>query len=214
MPAGNLYPEVLSPAQRKLLKRLGPMASSRRFYLAGGTAVALRFGHRRSLDFDWFTRDPLPDPLGLAQHLRDQDVKFFTRHVEQGTLHGTITGIRVGFLEYRYPLLRPLNAWDKYGCMIASADDLACMKLAAIAQRGLRKDFLDLYALGKAHRPLSEMIELYRQKYGVADIGHVLQGLAYFDDADKDRMPVMLWDVDWPTVKKMIRAWVKDIANR
>jgi hypothetical protein len=210
----DLHEKILSPAQRRLLKRLSAASEARRFYLAGGTAVALRFGHRRSLDFDWFTDEPLPDPLSLAQDLRDERLKFRTHRTDRGALHGAIGGIRVGFLEYRYPLLRPVEWWPEYGCSLASADDLSCMKLAAIVQRGLRKDFLDIYALGKEHRPLSEMIELYRRKYGMADIGHVLQGLAYFDDADKDRMPAMLWKVDWRTVKATIRAWLKELVRR
>jgi len=49
---------VLTAAQQRLLKGLGPAAEELGFYLAGGTAVALRLGHRRSEDFDWFSADP------------------------------------------------------------------------------------------------------------------------------------------------------------
>lgn len=49
----------------------------------------------------------------------------------------------------------------------------------------------------------------HRRKFSVADPGHLLFALAYFDDAEKDPMPPMLWPVGWPEIKKAIRAWVR-----
>jgi hypothetical protein len=62
------HPEVLSRNQKRVLAELGPFLTGSGFYLAGGTAVALHLGHRRSVDLDWFTAERLPDPLSLAQH--------------------------------------------------------------------------------------------------------------------------------------------------
>ncbi len=62
----RFHVEVLAPAQRRVLGRLGPVLTARGYYLAGGTALALHLGHRRSVDLDWFTPEPLGDPLGLA----------------------------------------------------------------------------------------------------------------------------------------------------
>jgi hypothetical protein len=182
-------------------------------YLGGGTAVALHLGHRRSLDFDWFTGEHITDPLSFAQELRDAGLALRTAHIARGTLHGTISGTPVSFLEYRYALLQPALVWDEYSCPLASLDDLACMKLAAITQRGAKKDFVDLYALGLKHRPLPEMLQLYQQKYAITDIAHVLYGLAYFDEANQERMPIVLWDMDWRTIKKHIRAWIKELVG-
>jgi len=47
----------------------------------------------------------------------------------------------------------------------------------------------------------------------VAEVGHVLYGLSYFDEADAERMPSMLWDLDWRTVKRAIRGWVEEISR-
>ena len=91
-------------------------------------------------------------------------------------------------------------------------DDLACMKLSAIAQRGARKDFLDIYALCTVHRPLPELLPLYQKKFNVEDISPVLYGLVYFDNAEEQRMPVMLWDVRWSRVKSALRDWVREIS--
>lgn len=186
--------------------------TKRGFYLAGGTALAIYLGHRVSIDLDWFTPEKLEEPLRLAQELRDDGIPFVTSHVERGTLYGTVAGVKVSFLEYRYPLLKPLVAWPDYNCTLAAIDDIACMKLSAIAQRGARKDFLDIYGLG-LHRDLRELLRLYQEKYGVADIGHILYGLAYFDEADRERMPKMRWKVAWKTVKQAIRVWIRHITD-
>ena len=209
----SFHPEVLSAAQKRILGDLSPVLVVRGLYLGGGTALAIHLGHRRSVDLDWFTPQRIPDPMQLAQNIRDAGVHFLTGSVERGTLHGTVSGVRVSLLEYRYPSLEPLVAWHELGCSIASLADLACMKLAAVAGRGSKKDFVDVYALGVKFARLQNMLELYRQKYSVDDIGHVLYSLAYFDDADLERMPQMLSDTDWNTVKTTIRQWLKDIAG-
>jgi nucleotidyltransferase AbiEii toxin of type IV toxin-antitoxin system len=200
--------EVLAPAQRKALKQVASLATRRGFYLGGGTALALYLGHRRSIDFDWFIQEPLGDPMLLAQYIRSQGMDFTTSKVEAGILHGLLSGVRFSFLEYPYPLLNPSVELKDFACSVASLDDLACMKLSALAQRGSKKDFVDIYALALKHRPLPDILGLYKRKYGVEDMSHVLYGLAYFDDADKERMPRMLWKTDWKTIKTAIRNWL------
>lgn len=212
-PPVSLHPEILSRAQRKVLTELGPTAQRTEFYLAGGTAIALHLGHRRSVDFDWFCDAGLGDPLRLAQSIRDAGQEFETGSVSTGTLHGMINRVPVSFLEYRYPLLAPAFEWAEMGCAVASLDDLACMKLSAISQRGAKKDFIDVYALCREHCSLSAMFDLYRRKYGIADRGHLLYSLAYFDDAELEPMPSMLWKVNWKTVKSSIRGWVRDLTS-
>ncbi len=138
---------------------------------------------------------------------------FVTTQTGPGTLHGATLGVRATFLEFHYPLLRPLTHWKEMECSVASLDDLACMKLSAIAQRGQRKDFCDIYVLGTKHRPLQELLGLYQRKFKVKDIGPVLYGLSYFDDADNEPMPRMLMDVQWRTIKKTIQDWVKELSR-
>ena len=210
----SFHAEALSATQSDVLRQLGPVMTERRFYLGGGTAVAIHLGHRRSLDLDWFSSERLADPLRLAQELRDEGILFTTSQVERGTLHGSVASVRVSFLEYRYESLAPFVFWPEMGCNLASLDDLAAMKLAAIAQRGAKKDFLDIYALGLRHVPLADMLRLYRRKYSVQDIGHILYGLAYFADADKERSPKLLWEDDWRNVKRTIQGWVRDFGSR
>ena len=213
-PAVNFHPQVLKALQYKVLRQLGSVMTAQQFYLGGGTAVAIHLGHRRSVDFDWFTSTPIADPLRLAQDIRDQGIAFITSAIERGTLHGSIAGVRVSFLEYRYPLLQPLVVWPLFVCMLASPADLACMKLSALAQRGAKKDFIDIYALGITSGSLADMLGWYQHKYGVTDFAHVLYSLAYFDDADRERMPRMLWQSNWRTIKKTIIQWLETLDTR
>lgn len=209
------HTEVLTDTQGGVLRQLGPLAAEEGYYLAGGTAVGLYLGHRRSVDLDWFSSAGLPDPLALAARLAHRGVSFRTGQVAPGTLHGAVEGVRVSFLEYRYPLIEPPVAWVEAGCDLASLDDLACMKLAALAQRGSRKDFLDVYALCVAHRPLPELLARYREKYRIGDVAHVLYALSYFDDAEREPDPLttMLWSVAWQEIKASIQGWVVEAAG-
>lgn len=205
--------EGLTKKQIEVMHRIGPPMRERGFYLAGGTALAVYYGHRRSVDLDWFLPVPLGDALVLANGIRDSGQPFVTAQTAPGALNGTIHGLRVTFLEYRYPLLQPLVKWREQGILLASLDDLACMKLSAIAQRGLRKDFCDIYFLGTKHHPLQDLLALYQRKFNLKDISPVLYGLSYFDDAEQEPMPRMLLGVSWKTIKKTIQGWIRELGK-
>ena len=209
----KLHADILTAVQKKALRRLGPFALREGYYLGGGTAVALQLGHRRSVDFDWFTSALLADPLRLAASLGQEKIPFVTGQIERGTLYGSLYRVRISFFDYAYPLLKPVFSWKEYNCPLASLADLACMKLAAIAQRGSKKDFIDIYALGQETFSLTHMLAFYQRKYDVQDIGHILYGLSYFDQAEKERMPRMIWNVEWKEIRKTVQSWVKTCAR-
>jgi hypothetical protein len=205
----SFHPEILKARQRDVLQNLGPAANRHGFYLGGGTAIALHLGHRRSVDFDWFRQPLIEEPLELARELQEERIPFVTGWTRQSTLYGTVRGVRVSFFRFRYSLLGPLVPWPKAGCQLASLEDLACMKLSAISQRGSRKDFVDLFALGRHGFSLQQMLGWYREKFEVDDVAHLLYALVYFDDADKEPSPSMIWKVDWREVKATLREWVR-----
>jgi hypothetical protein len=204
--------EGLPKKQIKVLKALGPHMAPKGFYLAGGTALAIHYGHRMSVDLDWFSPEPFEDGMLLAQALRNSGLNLEIEQVSPGTLHGSIQDVRVTFLQYQYPMLKSVQHWKDMDCDLAPLEDLACMKLSAIAQRGARKDFCDLYALGKTSFSLQQMLGFYQKKFDIRDIGSVLYGLVYFDDAESERMPRMLWKVNWRDIKKTILEWVKGVS--
>lgn len=205
--------EGLTGKQIEVIHQIGPSMQQRGFYLAGGTALSIYYGHRLSVDLDWFLPEPMGDALVLAEWIRGAGPNFITEQTGPGTLHGTIQSVRVTFIEYRYPLLQPFTKWEKLGISLVDLDDLACMKLSAIAQRGLRKDFCDIYFLGMKHRPLQDLLRLYRRKFKIKDITPVLYGLSYFDDAEGEPMPHLLLKVQWKTIKKTIQNWVRELGK-
>lgn len=199
----------LPDAQQKLLHLLAPKMHELGYYLAGGTALAIHFNHRLSVDLDWFTEQEIGDVMQLASTLKST-LELTVTSVAPGTLHAEAENVRLSFLEFRYPLLNPVTTSNAFECPIASLDDIACMKLSAIAQRGAKKDFVDLYTLIERHRPLPALLDLYRQKFRVEDIAPVLYGLVYFDDADNEPMPP-LWQTEWKVIAQSFRKWVKKI---
>jgi hypothetical protein len=164
-----MHAEVLPPLQQSCLDRLGPAADRLGFYLAGGTAVALHLGHRRSVDFDWFTPAFPVAAVELADEFRREGVVLQPSSIADRTLH-------------------------------------------AVAQRGTKKDFIDVHALG-ARFGLGEMLGFYRRKFAIADVGRILAGLTYFDDAESDPMPSMLVPASWDIVKAELRDRVRRFAS-
>lgn len=209
----KFHDEILSAAQRQVLPKLGPFATQQGFYLAGGTAVALYLGHRESVDFDWFARGEVEDPLVLAGLAQEQGLPLENPQTSAGTLHVVVGGVRVSFFRYPYAEISMPSKCEEYSADLASLDDLACMKLGAIAQRGSRKDFIDLYFLANEHKPIAELVALYRRKYAVRDIVPVLTGLGYFDDAETEPPPVMIREISWEKIKRACADWSRSLAG-
>src|SRR5574338_896996 len=69
--AMKYFVEGLPKKQIKVLKALGPQMAPKGFYLAGETALAIHYGHRISVDLDWFTPETFEDGMLLAQALRN-----------------------------------------------------------------------------------------------------------------------------------------------
>jgi len=198
-----LFWHALDQTQRSLLTKLAVNIPVPGSYLAGGTALALILGHRKSVDLDWFT--PLafhPDPL--IQNLSVIG-KVKVAETRDGTFHGFVDGVRVTWLYYPNPLLQPLLIVDDApGLRLASLTDLAIMKWKALSQRGARKDFIDLYFISQRGYDLKYIMSLLPDKYPQVDINryHMIKSLSYFDDAEREAMPVMIQNVKWSTVRE------------
>ncbi len=203
----KLQSKVLDRPQKLALKQVAAFATANGFHLAGGTAVALQLGHRKSQDLDWFTPDSITDPKNLLTDLQSARIAFEFHNEGRGALHGAVNGVRVSFLEYKYPfLVSPLKAEGDFA--IASLDDLSAIKLSTILQRGTRKDFVDIYALGQKHANLQQMLDCYERKFKAKDWKMVLYALSYTGDAEKEPMPKMIWKVRWPEIKSRIGEFI------
>ncbi len=86
---------------------------------------------------------------------------------------------------------------------VADPRDIASMKVSAIASRGTKRDFVDLYACAERYG-LTEILRLFSAKYAQAHYSmvHIFKSLIFFADAEKDPMPHMLVPLDWDRVKQ------------
>lgn len=189
--------EVMTASTEGTLRSLERSSLLNTFYLAGGTGLALQFGHRLSQDLDFFSAQLFDEDLLLQQleNLKGWALASKAPH----TLHATIEESRLTFLGYTYEALFPLLSFE--GVQVADARDIACMKLSALASRGTKRDFVDVYVAAQKFG-LATILQWFERKYAQARYNrlHVLKSLTFFDDAEKDPMPHMLLPIDWPQV--------------
>lgn len=202
-----LYYRTINSKTLELLKNIQSIDIFKNLRLVGGTSLALQIGHRESIDLDFFgsldadkieIRNAL-DKIGeLKKKQSTKNINIFM-----------VDGIKVDIVNYPYPWLEKISKEDSL--TLAGKKDIAAMKLSAIAGRGSKKDFIDLYFLLKEFS-LKEMIEFYKQKYQDGSVFMVLRSLAYFEDADEEPIPKMLVPVTWEKVKQKISVNLKNYS--
>ena len=197
--------DILTGAQQTVLELLSRLAEVRSFYLAGGTALALHLGHRRSRDFDLFRAKEFV-PQDLLGALRDAG-ELEVLQEAAGTVTVAVRAVPVSFFHYPYPLLKPLHD-SPWGLGVADCDDIAAMKLTAVAGRGSRKDFVDLYAYAQRVASLERLFGRFREKYRDVRVDpyHLLRSLTFFEDTDAEAMPDLLIPESWEEIKAFFRT--------
>lgn len=113
------------------------------YYLAGGTALALRIGHRKSVDLDYFVAKPI-DTMALKKKMQEvfSLVKIEILFEEKNTLWCVIDGVKVSFISRFDALLDPVEVLDDF--RLIGMKDLTVMKLMAVCGREEYKDYFDL----------------------------------------------------------------------
>jgi len=194
-----MFTKTLSENAQKSLALLGKGVLPPHTYLAGGSALALHFGHRVSIDFDFFTNLSFSSEE-LARGLR-RIGDFRPRTVLKDTLEGSFNGTRFTTFYYQYPLLFPTINYQ--GISIADPRDIAAMKIAAVMDRGAKKDFMDLYFLSKKGIGLESCFKYYEKKYKALanNLYSIITSLSYFVDAENSEMPKMIDKVNWEEVE-------------
>jgi len=196
----------ISKSTLSALEALSRASATKNFYLAGGTAAALQLGHRLSLDLDFFAPRAFESEK-LSSQLEHLGLELSEIELAPRTLHCTVTQTKVSFLHYPFPLLQVTETFQ--GVTLASLMDIALMKFTAIASRGSKKDFIDLYFLLKK-LDLSELWREFPRKFPVEKLDpyHYLKSLTDFEDAEGDPMPKMLTPCRWPDVRREIEKQV------
>lgn len=200
--------KTVEPHTLELLRGLStePVLSSAR--LVGGTALALQYGHRSSIDLDFFGT-----VVADAEQVKDVLRKYGTLEIIKETkaikLY-RLDGVKVDIVHYQYPWIDDAVTTD--GLSLASPKDIAAMKVNAIEGRGTKKDFIDLYFLLK-HYTLEEILEFYKEKYPEHSIFRALMSMSYFEDADEQFMPIMFVSVTWEEMRETILEKVRNYAH-
>lgn len=198
-----MFTKGLSRQTQDLLVLLSKISFVRSYYLAGGTALSLYFGHRFSNDLDFFSQTG-ERSLTIVSSLKDKG-KLEIFQNDEGSFNGQLDGVKLSFFSYPYKKLFPLN--DFQSIKVADVADIACMKLSAISSRGTKRDFIDLYFICRKKLKLTDLLSLFDRKYAGVKYNklHLLKSLVYFEDADKDMFPKMIENVMWEEVKAYFR---------
>jgi len=181
----------------------------RSYYLAGGTALSLHFGHRFSHDLDFFSQTPVAPEIIRSELSALGNLEIFQN--DKGTFNGVLDGVKLSFFIYPYSLLKPLL--DFNGIKVADIVDIACMKIDAISSRGTKRDFIDLYFICNKFKPIEVLLKFYSKKYSRAKFNklHIVKSLVYFEDAESNPVPEMIEKVDWGKVKEYFIEKIKTV---
>lgn len=204
--------KCLPPKARELLKKFNKTVRAYEFILAGGTGLALRLGHRISVDLDFFTRKAFSTEK-VFQGMKRLGLNPKVLEESEGSLTVTIDGIKVSMFRYPYPFIEEME--DADGVPVAGVIDIASMKIVAISQRGAKRDFFDLYFILQGI-PFWKIAENMARRFGNDRLNpvHIGKSLVYFNDADTDPDQRLLSknkpSLEWEKVKKF---FVKNVQQ-
>ncbi|MBW2643635.1 MAG: nucleotidyl transferase AbiEii/AbiGii toxin family protein [Deltaproteobacteria bacterium] len=178
-----MFENILTDHQLVLAGKLMPLFRER-FYLVGGTAVALLLGHRRSVDFDLASLHPIK-PFQIERKLLTHG--FNVQHVLNATsdeFSVIIHGIRITFFFFPFQI-KPELFWDRFHINLPSILTLGAMKAYALGRRSKWKDYVDLYFILKSKHSLDELIAEANTIFSASFNDKLFrEQLCYFDDMD------------------------------
>ena len=196
--------QTVLPDTLELLKVLMQQPLLNDMRLVGGTSLALQYGHRRSVDLDFFghtTEDVEELTTILSRCAKDVIRGNCSKSIKAYFLNN----IKVDIVNYKYRWIDEPVISD--GLRLASPKDIAAMKFNAVMGRGTKKDFVDVYFLLR-HYTFEEIMQFYLQKYTDGSEYRALLSMTYFADADPQPMPYMFQQVEWEIIKEEIKQQV------
>lgn len=200
--------EALTSKTQDVLHLIGKLEFINRFYLAGGTGLALHFGHRFSVDLDFFSADVDsvgPDERSVLRSILEDPTLFIT-YDKDSTFVANWHNVGVSFFRLNlYPLVTPTLLVENVP--LASVEEIGAMKLAAVIDRGTRKDMVDLYYILQ-HVSLDSLFQVAAVKYARVRSFPVsaTRALTYFVDAESLPMPRMIDKTPWSKMKKFLET--------
>ena len=200
--------KTIEPHTLELLRKLNSKTLLKDLRLVGGTALALQYGHRRSVDLDFFG-NMADDTIAIKDMLRKYGTLSIFKESKNIQIY-SLDNIKIDFVNYEYPWIDSPIVEDSL--ILASPTDIAAMKVNAIEGRGTKKDFIDLYFLLQ-HYTLDDILSFYKKKYPEYSIFRALMSMTYFEDADEQIMPKMFDHTTWDTMKNEIQCTVDNYSK-
>lgn len=165
------------------------------FVLYGGTAIALRLGHRTSVDFDFFTNLPLDHRklragMGFIERSLTLQESIDTLTIMTAAPVGQTAGVKISFFgTIAFGRSGTPDTTDDGVIQVASIDDLMATKLKVILQRVEAKDYLDIAAMLDAGMGLPQGLATAKTLFGSAfQPSECLKALTWFEGGDLDTL--------------------------
>ena len=174
--------------------------------------MALKFGHRKSIDLDFFSHQKF-DLGTIQQALENEFGSGFQFESTKITfaIFGEILHVKTDLVHYPHEIIAPIEVEE--GIRLYSNSDIAAMKINAILGRGAKKDFWDLAELLKIYK-LAEIIQFHQLKFPSQMLAiSVPAALTYFVDAEESEDPVSLKGQNWGDVKNIIQSKVREFLT-
>lgn len=185
------------------------LPSLKQFSLVGGTALALRYGHRSSVDLDLFLHQRF-DYTAIQNELMTVFGSEFNCEIGHKNIgvFCFIKNIKVDIIYFPHSPIGEIE--EVNNIRIYSSADISAMKIQAIFGRAKKKDFWDLYELLQ-HYPLQQLIDWHKQKYPSQMLAiSIPNAITYFAEAEESETPVSFKNQSWEQIKKGISKAVSD----
>ena len=205
-----LFKSAVEPGTLELLKTICQLPEFNSFALGGGTNLALRNGHRLSVDLDFFTSSPFNTTevyKALITKFKPIELLF----EQNQTMMFLINNIKVDFVLYPFDWLNNFDNIEE--TRLISLEDIIPMKLQAISNRFSKKDFWDIELLLQ-NFSLNKMIDIFKLKFPPADPGFIIHRLTNLEHADTEEDAVSLTTKTWEEIKQNLEKTVIAFTNQ
>ena len=205
-----MFENILTTDQLSLADRLFPTLKG--YYLAGGTGLALQIGHRKSIDFDLASRNPI-NPFAIERNLIRNDFNIenvFTATEDEYSIQ--IGNVRVTLFHFPFDLQTPIM-WERCNVVLPALPGLGAMKAYALGRRNKWKDYVDLFFLLKNHLNIDDMISAANKIFSKHFNTRLFrEQLCYFNDIDfSESIEYIDSTPDTDEIKRFLESVATDI---
>jgi hypothetical protein len=206
----KLHLETLPPHSQQLLPKLASFNG----ILAGGSALALLLGHRKSYDLDFFFEQPLKEHLfqAVIQTFGPQNCKLLINTSDELSL--IIKETKVSFVYFPFPPLHKLLHYNNI--LLFHLNDLATNKAYVMGRRAAWRDYVDIYfLLTDAKLTLAKIINEAKKRFrGAFSARLFLQQLTYYNDIRDYALELTKAAASKEEIKNFFKKQVKDYLEK